>query len=294
MLDTQHTLFQRLCRDVATEAGAFQTPVEDVVLFRRDAPSLVGNTLYKPAVFVVLQGAKQATIGPDVLIYDEDHYLVISVPSPVVSEITRASSSAPFLSLKFELDIELLRALLVQVEHQTDETSPQRGLVCSPMTDALKDATRRLIRLFWAPEDAQVLGALYKREILYHILKGPQGDFLRSLVLGQGKQYEISTVLMALHKDCAQSFTVAQLAATVNMSESVFYEAFKAVTASSPMQYVKRLRLLEAHRKLSLGLANVSEVAYEVGYNSTSQFSREFKRFYGHTPSHVQQAANTI
>jgi AraC-like DNA-binding protein len=153
------------------------------------------------------------------------------------------------------------------------------------VTEPIREVATRLLDLLDRPEDIGVLGPLYRRELLYHVLKGPRGGFLRAVAMGHGQQRAIAEVLTTIHADCSQTFTVADLATMAGMSESVFYEAFKSVTAATPLQYIKRLRLQEAHRQLTLGLNNVSGAAYEVGYNSLSQFSREFTRVFGANPS---------
>lgn len=276
------------CRAHAPQDGANPTAVEGVAVYRRSAVSAPASAVYAPSIFVVVQGRKQAQVGDETIVYDPDHYLVTSVPLPVVSRILVASPERPFLSLAIDFELDAVRALMSRAgDVLTPATAepPQRGLAACPVTEAIRDVTGRLVDLLDRPDDAPVLGPLYRRELLYHALKGPRGGFLRAAAMGGGQQRAIAEVLTAIHADCAQSFTVAALATQAGMSESVFYEAFKSVTAATPMQYVKRLRLQEAHRQLTLGLNNVSGAAYEVGYNSLSQFSREFTRVFGANPS---------
>lgn len=268
--------------------GANPTAIDGLSIYRRDATSEPRDATYVRSIFLVAQGRKRARVGPDTFVYDPDRYLVTSVPLPVVSEILVASPERPFLSLAIDFEIDAVREIMSRagdVLAATTSEPPQRGLASCPVTDPLRDVAARLVGVLDRPEDVPVLGPLYLRELLYHVLKGPRGGFLRAVAMGRGHQRAIAEVLATIHGDCTRSFTVAELAALVGMSESVFYQSFKSVTASTPIQYIKRLRLQESHRQLSLGLNNVSGAAYEVGYNSLSQFSREFTRLFGAHPS---------
>lgn len=267
--------------------GANATAVEGLSVYRRNARSEPGNAIYRPSLFLVIQGRKRAQVGEDTFVYDRDNYLVTSVPLPVVSEILVASRKRPFLSLAIDFELEAVRDLMSRAGDTLAPSAaepPQRGLAACPVTHEIRDIVARLLRLLDRPEDAPVLGTLYRRELLFHVLKGPRGGFLRAAAMGRGQQQAIAEVLTTIHGDCTQTFAVGDLAALAGMSESVFYEAFRSVTAATPMQYIKRLRLLEAHRQLSLGLNNVSGAAYDVGYNSLSQFTREFTRVFGANP----------
>jgi AraC-like DNA-binding protein len=268
--------------------GANPTAIPGLAVYRRDHTFEHGNAVYSRCIFLVIQGRKQARVGDDVFTYDPDHYLVTCVPLPVVSKILDASPQRPFLSLALSFDLDAVREIMVQAGDRLAPHAaepPQRGLAACPVTPAVRGITTRLLDLLDQPDDIPYLAPLYRNELLYHALKGPQGGFLRAAAMGDGQQRAISEVLATVHADCTRTFTVPELAAQAGMSESVFYEAFKAVTAATPMQYVKRLRLQEAHRQLSLGLTNVSGAAYGVGYNSLSQFSREFTRVFGTNPS---------
>ena len=276
------------CLDHAPLDGANATRVDGLSVYRRNARSDPGNAVYRPSLFLVLQGRKQACVGDDTFVYDRDHYLVTAVPLPVMSQILVASRTRPFLSLAVDFELEAVRELMAQagdVLTPSASEPPQRGLAACDVTPEIRDIAARLVHLLDRPEDAPVLGPLYRRELLFHVLKGPRGGFLRAAAMGRGQQQAIAEVLTTIHADYTQAFAVAELAALAGMSESVFYEAFRSVTAATPMQYIKRLRLLEAHRQLSSGLNNVSGAAVDVGYNSLSQFTREFTRVFGANPS---------
>ncbi len=268
--------------------GVNATAVPGLWVYRSDRITSPGPAVYGRSIFLVCQGRKRSQVGDDVFLYDPDHYLVTAVPLPVTSQLLEASAERPFLSLAIDVELADVREVLSTAGHVLPPTAwgpPERGLAASPVTAPLRDVACRLLELLDHADDAPVLGLLYLRELLYLVLKGPQGGFLRAVAMGQGPQGAISEVLTSIHTDCAGAFSVPELAARAGMSESVFYEAFKAVTGETPMQYIKRLRLQEAHRQLTLGLNNVSGAAYGVGYNSRSQFSREFTRVFGANPS---------
>ena len=268
--------------------GVNPTAIPGLAVFRQDATSGPVNAVYQRSVFLVVQGRKQTRVGDDVFVYDPDHYLVTSVPLPVVSEIREASPKQPFLSLAIDLELEDVREIMTRAGDAlapSASEAPERGLAASPVTDPIRGCAARLLDLLDAPDDIPVLAPLVLRELLYFVVKGPRGGSLRAIAMGHGQQRAIGEVLATIHADCARSFAVPDLAGLAGMSESVFYEAFKAVTAETPLQYIKRLRLQEAHRQLSLGLTNVSGAAYAVGYQSLSQFSREFSRVFGASPS---------
>ena len=276
------------CLAHGPDDGGNPTAIPGLSIYRRNATSEPGNAVYTRSIFLVAQGRKQARVGDDTFVYDPNHYLVTSVPLPVASQILVASPRRPFLSLAIDFELAAVREIMSRagdILAPSAQEPPQRGLASCPVTAPIREIAGRLIDLLDRPEDIPVLAPLYRQELLYHVLKGPRGGFLRAVAMGHGQQRAIAEVLATIHADCTQTFTVAELAAVAGMSESVFYEAFKSVTASTPMQYIKHLRLQEAHRQLTLGLNNVSGAAYGVGYNSLSQFSREFTRVFGANPS---------
>lgn len=277
----------------APAEGANFTALPEVALYRRSLPSKKGPAVYTRSVFLVAQGRKQAQVGEQIFTYDPSHYLVTAVPLPVASQVLEASPEQPFLSVRLEPSMELIRELLSAGQERfaaLPPGQPQRGLAASAVSPPLLGALRRLLELLDSP-DLDVLGPLVLREITYRVLIGPQGGFLRALALGHGREAAISAVLLRLHGDCASDWQVPDLAAEAGMSETVFYEAFRAVTGSSPLQYIKRLRLLTARHQLRVRPEPVSQVAYRVGYRSPSQFSREFKRLFGVPPSQLTSPA---
>jgi AraC-like DNA-binding protein len=276
------------CLRHAPLVGANPTSVPGLWIYRQNATAAPAHAVYRRSIVLVVQGRKVARIGSEAFVYDPDNYLVVSVPLPVRSEIAVASRARPFVSLAIDFEVDVVREIMSRAGDVLAPlaTEPlERGLTACAITDPIRATAARLVELLSRPEDAPVLAPLYHRELLYHVLKGPRGGFLRAMAMGHGHQRAIADVLTTIHADCTQQFTVGRLATMAGMSESVFHEAFKAVTAETPLQYIKRLRLQEAHRQLTLGLSNVSGAAYRVGYSSLSQFSREFTRAFGVNPS---------
>lgn len=288
------TPFEASCRRHAPEPGLNPTAIDGVAIFRVDHPQPPTNAVYGRGIFLVASGRKRTTVGHASFEYDPDHYLVTSVPLPVVSEIREASPGHPFLALTVALDVDEARELLLTapaLREGAPAGPPERGLAAAVVPPRLRDAALRLTALLDEPLDIPALAPLVRREVLYHVLRGPQGAFVRSLALGAPRHRSIDQALRAIHQDYARPVGVPDLARRAGMSETTFFEVFRTVTGATPLQYVKRLRLLEAHRRIAHGLDTVSGAAVSVGYASHSQFSREFTRMFGVNPSQITAAS---
>lgn len=278
------------CRRHAPALGLNPTAIEGVGIYRVDLPQPPTNAMYGRGIFVVASGRKRTVAGGEAFEYDPDNYLVTSVPLPVVSEILEASPARPFLALTLALDVDEARELILTTAGRHDAPPPgppERGLAAAALPQRMRNAAVRLAALLDEPADIPALAPLIRREILYYVLQGPQGAFVRALALGAARHRSMDEVLRDIHLDCARPVVVPDLARRAGMSETTFFEAFRTVTGATPLQYVKRLRLLEAHRRIAHGLDSVSGAAASVGYHSPSQFSREFTRLFGVNPSHV-------
>lgn len=265
--------------------GAYPTAIAPLKLFRFSAPLEPIHGVYKPSLCVVAQGSKQVILGEDVLVYDPVRFLLVAVDLPVVSQVIDASADAPYLSLSLDIDPGQVSALLTETDvPAAARTAPERGLSVGRMDAELSDAAVRLLRLLDTPQHIPALAPLLQREILYRLLVSEQGAALRRMALTGGEAGGIAKALHRL-KDCfAEPLKVEALASEVHMSPSVFHQHFKAVTALTPIQYQKRLRLQEA-RRLMLGEAvDAATAGYRVGYESPSQFSREYRRLFGESP----------
>ncbi len=254
--------------------------------FRSSQPTQIQSVVYEPSIILVAQGRKQAYLAGKEYTYDPQNYLILSVPLPVHSHVRIATPESPFLSMSVIIDPAELGELILEMnDAPAAPPALQSGISVSSAPDVFFDAAIRLLEALQNPMDARVIAPLCVREILYHALQGPQGDFLRAIALRQGHWHRIAHVLNLIHTGFDESLDVPALAEAAGMSVSTFHHNFKEVTSLAPLQYVKTIRL---HRARSLMLyegATASQAAFAVGYASPSQFSREFRRLFGLPPS---------
>ncbi|HEU4669671.1 MAG TPA: AraC family transcriptional regulator [Dyella sp.] len=255
-----------------------------LAFFRAEAPEPRLSMVYDPALLLVAQGAKQVILGGEAHRYDESNYLLSAFDLPAHCQVVDASPQRPYLCVKLCLDMDLLRELLASAPAALPGRSG-RGLAVSPLDPGLLDAVLRLVRLLDAPDDLGVLGPLVEREILYRLLTGPQGNRLRERALAGSRSQQIARAIDWLRRHYHRPLRIGELAAEVAMSTSSLHHHFRAVTAMSPLQYQKHLRLQEARRLLMADAGDVASVAHRVGYESPSQFSREYSRQFGAPPS---------
>jgi len=256
--------------------------MDGLVLLRQDTPSAFEASLYEPVLCLILQGRKQVSIGGETLSFGPGQCLLVSHDLPVSSRVT----SAPYLALVFQVDPAAIRKLRDDVAEQVRGSEHARAAVTHRADSGLLDALRRYLALADSPSDAKVLGPLISQEIHYRLLVAPFGGMLRRLIRHDSNVSAIARAIGHLRGDIRSSIAVPDLARRVGMSASSFHKHFKTITSTTPLQYQKELRLLEARRLLKTGGAAVTTVAYEVGYESTSQFSREYARKFGVPPSH--------
>ena len=262
-------------------------PMEDLLLLRQRSPSPLEASLYEPVLCLILQGRKEVSIGDETLSFGPGECLLVSNALPVYSRITRA----PYLALVLEVDIASIRKLYDEVAESALDSGLARAAVTHRADPGLLDALRRYLALPDSPADAKVLGPLISREIHYRLLVAPFGGMLRCLIRHDSKASAIARAIGHIRGDLRSPIAIPELARRVGMSASSFHKHFRAVTSTTPLQYQKELRLLEARRLLKTGGASVTTVAYEVGYESSSQFSREYARKFGASPSHDKAEA---
>jgi len=231
---------------------------------------------------IVLQGAKQVMIGDRVLRYDPASYFIASVDLPVSGCIVEASPAQPYMAVCMALNRDVLSSLLAELPRRPED--PIAGFAVSPVTPVLLDPWLRLLSLLDAPEDVPVLAPLLEREILYRLLQGPQGGLLRQAAMADSRLSRVRSAIDWIRTHFDQLLRVDALAALAGMSVPSFHRHFKAATAMSPLQYQKSLRLQQA-RRLLIASADASCAAYSVGYESASQFSREYARMFGAPPA---------
>lgn len=260
-------------------------PLKGLHLFRVSKALNPVHSVSEPSFCVIAQGSKEVLLGDSRYLYDPAHYLITTVDLPRVSQILEASQERPYLSLRLELDPALIGSLMMESGHAVSARGVDvRAIDVSPLGVDLLDAVVRLVRLVDCPTEAQVLQPLITREILYRLLMGEQGGRLRHLAILGGYTPHITRAIERLRRDFDQPLRIEDLAHDLGMSVSGFYHHFKAVTALSPLQFQKHLRLQEA-RRLMLGEAlDAASAAYRVGYQDASHFNREYKGLFGSPP----------
>lgn len=233
---------------------------------------------------LVVQGAKSIECGDNVLQYETGNYFVAAIEVPVFGRISRASRAEPFLGISFHFDPRQIADLVVDMP-DADDPEYLCGLGVSPTEPELQDAFLRLVRLLDRPQDISILAPMIEREILYRLLQGPQGSKLRQIAQADGRQSQVRKALTWIRENYTEPFKVEDLAKLAGMSLSVFHRHFKTATGMTPIQYQKRFRLHEARRRLLDTPGDAAGVAFAVGYESASQFSREYARLFGLPPA---------
>jgi AraC-like DNA-binding protein len=280
-----------LLNEVAEREGRQSSLVEGVEVIRVSTSVPRAPVVYQPKILIVGQGRKRAYLGGEVYRYDPYNYLVLSVPLPAECE-TEASPEEPLLLLAITVEPTMLGELMLDMdESPVSESATPRGISSTPMTAELGGAVIRLLECLKSPLDSRMLGRQTVREIVYRVLQGEQGGALRALANRDEHFSRIARVLKHVHAEFAQPLGVDDMARKAGMSVAAFHHYFKLVTANSPLQYIKRIRLDQARRLMAHDGYNASTAARAVGYESASQFSREFKRLFGVTP--VEEAEQT-
>jgi AraC-like DNA-binding protein len=275
-----------------------ETAVPGLILARRDEPSKPVSIMYEPRICVIAQGAKRVMLGDDSYVYDAHHYLVTSVDLPTFVQVIKASPEKPYLGLVMRLDQREISQLMVDSNLPPPRAQQSsRGMATGEVTLPLLTAFKRLIDLLDEPKDIPILAPIIQREIFYRLLVGDQGARLRQMPSAGSQSNQIARAIYWLKGNFTQSLRINDLAAQVNMSTSTFHHHFRAVTAMSPLQYQKWLRLNEARRLMLAENQDATTAAFQVGYESPSQFSREYNRLFGAPPlrdiTNLRQMANT-
>jgi AraC-like DNA-binding protein len=264
--------------------GLHETSISALAFFRASAPSEHNAAVYEPCLCIIAQGAKEVLLGGKAYRYDAVNALVVSVELPVISRVVEASPGRPCLAVGIKLDPTVVGEFLADGTIDPPSGPPARGLGVAPAGPQLLDAVNRLVALLDAPRDIDPLAPLVLREITYRVLTGPNGARLRQVAAAGAPAQRIARAIRWLRDHFVDSLRVEALARQVRMSPSAFHLHFKGVTGLSPLQYQKRLRLQEA-RRLMLGEGlDAGEAAFRVGYESPSQFSREYRRMFGAPP----------
>lgn len=263
-------------------AGTVETPIPGVAITVAQQITQPAIGMFQPRFCLVLQGAKEVTIGERRMRYDPNNYFIASLEVPATGCIIEASANRPYVGLSMVLDPEALSPLLVETPAAAE--NDMTSFAVSPVTTQLLDPWLRLMSLLDTPADIPVLAPMLQREILYRLLQGPQGGALRQIARGDGRLDQVRRAIAWIRDHFDQPLRVEALADVAGMSTASFHRHFKAATAMSPLQYQKSIRLQQARRMLATK-QDAARVGYAVGYESASQFSREYARQFGLPPA---------
>lgn len=274
-----------LLSSLAYADGIHTTAIPALRLIRASNVSEPLHAIYEPSLLMIAQGSKIVVLANETYQYDPASYLVTSVQLPITGQIIQATPQEPYLcvQLSFSTD-QILDIIKTSGQPVKGKTDSSRGLVVNKTTSSLLDSVLRLVRLLRTPQDIPVLSPLFIREILYRILQDDQGYLIKQFAIIGSHAHSISKIISLINNEFSKPLRIDELAAKVNMSTSSLHSHFKKVTAMSPLQYQKMIRLQEARRLLLSESINAAEVSFHVGYESPSQFSREYARMFGLPP----------
>lgn len=275
------------------EDGVVQTCIDGVLLFQETTYTRTRPMVYNPGICVVIQGHKVGYLGEKTFEYNPQHYLVTSVTMPFWCE-SFGSPEEPLRGLYIDIDMGVLRELIGRIDNPLYREREEvkvlpLGIAPAKVDKDMKDTLCRLLKCLHSETEAEILGPGIIREVLYRALHGSQGALLNSIGLHNGAFSNIARVLKTIQNNYSESINVEQLASTVHMSVSAFHRAFKEVTSDSPIQYVKKIRLTKARDMMVHDSVKAYSAADRVGYESASQFSREFKRYFGQSPAEMMR-----
>ncbi len=281
MLDDLEALTDTIYFD---DIGKNDGPLPNLYIFRRDKTSTFEGIVYRPTMCLILRGSKEIHRGSDIVTLRRGDAFLVSHDLPVVSKITEASRDAPYLALIFALDLTIIRSLYEQVGDLAWEHGNSGSLTKGSIAPELMEPLSRYLRLHDKPRDAAVLGPLIVREIHYQLLMSPIGGMLRNLLVIDSHASRVAKAILQIREHFREPLIVADIAKIAGMSTSSFHEHFKSVTGTTPLQYQKDLRMIEARELLLAGGRSVSVTSIEVGYESPTHFSRDYARKFGCSP----------
>jgi AraC-like DNA-binding protein len=273
-----------LMKALAPEEGYNATPLSHLRLLRSNRPLSTTPVLYEPGIVFVCQGRKRGFWGGRTYVYDAQHVLSVAVPVPFTME-TDATPEEPLLAIYLTLELPVVADLTLQLDRLLGTPAAEpAGMVSSPIDAALSGAVVRLLEALHSPLECALLAPAIVREIYFRVLTGGQGPSLRAALSRHGRYARIGRALRAIHDACESHLSMETLAAAAGMSVSSFHAHFKEITHTSPLQYLKSIRLHKARLMMLRERMTVAAAAARVGYESPSQFSREFRRLFGRSP----------
>ncbi|PCI86896.1 MAG: AraC family transcriptional regulator CmrA [Hyphomicrobiales bacterium] len=288
----QHELASIIDQYAVVE-GLNQTIIPQVSLLKISTPDIPVPCIYQPCICFIAQGQKQVMLENHHYRYSPSEYLIISVELPLMSQILKASESEPYLMLKIDIDLQQLSELLILIGHPADlNKKTQRGIFVGKSDAAMADSVLRLARLLSTPDDIPVLAGQTMREIYYRLLQSDYGAMVAQTALKGSHMQNISLAIQKIKSEFETHISIDKLAGLSGMSISSFHAHFKAVTAMSPLQFQKSIRLIEARNLMLVNELDAASTAYKVGYESPSQFNREYARMFGKPP--MQDISNLL
>ncbi|NYE61983.1 AraC-like DNA-binding protein [Duganella sp. 1224] len=287
------TLFAELQALIARHAGAdgLRRPLPGLLVAAAPAPTPLTAYVTEPVLSVVAQGAKHLVLGTQDLDYQAGQYLVASVDLPVSGHVSQASAARPFLGMSLTLKPDVITALMLDTGLPRGPSAEPPGIAVSALDDGLLEPLVRLLRLLERPADLPVLAPAIEREILWRLMRGPQGAMVSQLGLADSTMAQISRAIRWIRQHHAEPFHIEDVAGQVGMSPTSFHRHFRRVTSLSPIQFQKQIRLQQARSLLLSSSQNVAAVGFAVGYDSPSQFSREYRRLFGVAPGQHRASA---
>ena len=288
----QAELADRIAR-LTPEDGFHATAIPQLYLVRISSPQPCSPVLYEPRLGIIAQGSKLVMLAGETYRCDPLHCLVVSMTMPVVGQVIEATAAKPYLSLRLDIDMDELSALVLDTEPPPAQNI-DRGLYVARANALMLDAALRLMRLLETPRDLRVLAPAALREIFYRVLIGDLGHRLRDLATAGSRSNRIARAVAHLREGYQQPLSIDELASSLHMSTSSLHHQFKAATSMSPLQFQKQLRLHEARRLMLIEGLEANTAAHRVGYESPSQFSREYKRLFGAPPRSEIESARSV
>src|SRR5579864_720393 len=286
--DQLRVLRKELARRIASFVGSKERLITDIpglLLSRRTAPTAPASATYEPSLAVVAQGRKRIDLGRTTFIFDQSRFLLTSLDLPVISQVIEARKEVPYLGFLLKLEMPVVRELLSREEIQAPEAPPDSPAMATGETTAeLLDACCRLVDLLNTPQDIPFLSGLIQREIIYRILRGPEGARLRAIATLGDQSHRTAKAIAWVRTNYAKPLRVDDLSKIAGMGVSTLHHHFRALTAMSPLQYQKQLRLQAARERMLMDGLDAASAAFEVGYESATQFNREYSRFFGQPP----------
>jgi AraC-like DNA-binding protein len=284
MVEMRRNLARKIA-DRAVAEGDMLTEIPGLRLYRRSLTTACTSAAYEPSLVVFVQGKKRINVGKTTYVCDGSNFLLTSIDLPVVSQVIAATEKEPMLGLLLKLEMPAVREILSQQEfHLREVSADARGMAVGVTSLELLDACSRLVDLLAVPQDIPFLAGLIQREIIYRLLRSPQGKHLSAIATLGEQSHRTAKAVEWLRVNYAKPLRVEELAAMARMGVSTLHHQFRSLTAMSPLQYQKQLRLHVARERMLNGGLDAASAAFEVGYESASQFNREYSRFFGQPP----------